>query len=273
MEEHGQAGGSPVDLARQLASAWGSMSGDEQRQAAATLTQAGFASAMDPASMAPAPQAGQGGVEELTRRLQELSAMLSPEERNQVESRLRESGMFRLPSGSGGSFSLSAADSEFFREFFEAQPGVELDGGRLAHLAAVLAAFTSSLEQLSWPTWKRIAPRSELRRGEPLGRLIAEYAAGRTEDLDAIRDETERLKQLLGSLVQSISQFGKIAHSKLQDLDPALIEASMTGKGDQACWKRYKEIVGAFDEDELEADLLAKLADSSESMMRDVVKK
>ena len=129
MNEHGQAGGSPGDLARQLASAWSSMSGEEQREAAATLTQAGFTSALDPASMAPAPAAGQGGVEELTQRLQELSAMLSPEERNQVESRLRESGMFRLPSGIGGSFALSAADSEFFLEFFEAQLVVVLVGG------------------------------------------------------------------------------------------------------------------------------------------------
>lgn len=272
-QQSDQSGDSPVALAKKLAAAWGSMSSADRREASAALSAGGVSTQVEPASMAPAPAAGEGGVEELTRRLEELSAILSPDERATLESKLRKSGIFKLPSGSGGSWTVPATNSDFFKEFFASQQGTELDGPRLSELSAALAGLAHSMDQLGWSTWKRIAPRSELRRGEPLGRLIGEYASGQSGDLQAIRDEIERLRQLVAALVSSISQVGHFAHRRLGELAPELIESSTGDQGEKACWRRYKEIVGTFDEDELEADMLASIVDYSESMLRDVIKK
>jgi len=275
-QEHGGSGQSPVELARSLAGAWSNLSGEDRRACAAALKEGGVKTEAEPASMAPAPGAGDGGVEELSRRLAELSAVLSPDERATLESKLRKSGVFKMPSGSGsqsGSWTLKAAHSDFFREFFASQEGTELDGPRLSELSAALAGLAHSLDQLSWSTWKRIAPRSEMRRGEPLGRLIGEYASGQAGDLETIKNEIERLRQLVGALVSAMAQVGSFAHRKLGELSPGLIESSVGEQGDKACWKRYKEIVGTFDEDELEADILSSIVDYAEAMLRDVMSK
>lgn len=276
-DEQGQD--QPVALAHHLATLWGGMSAEERKACTTALRQGGVFSEPDPSPprAAPAAGAGLGGVSELTQRLEELSAMLTPEERAQLETKLKQSGFFRLPSDSGGSggssWKVPATQSDFFREFFASQQDAELDGPRLSDLSAALAGLAHSLDQLAWSSWKRIAPRSELRRGEPLGRMIGEYASGQAGDLQAIKAEIERLRQLVASLVTAISQVGHFAHRKLQELRPDLIESSMGEQGERACWRRYKEIVGAFDEDELEADMLASIADYAESMLRDVMSK
>lgn len=266
----------PIAKARELAQTWLGLSEEERRACAEALREGGVfeQDQVQPAPAAPAAGAGLGGVSELTQRLEQLSAMLTPEERAQLETKLKQSGFFKLPSDSGGSsWKVPATQSDFFREFFSSQQDTELDGPRLSDLSAALAGLAHSLDQLAWSSWKRIAPRSELRRGEPLGRLIGEYASGQSGDLESIKAEIERLRQLVAALVTAISQVGHFAHRKLQELNPELIESSMGEQGERACWRRYKEIVGAFDEDELEADMLASLADYAESMLRDVLSK
>lgn len=276
-DDQHDAAGQPLAMAQQLAGAWGTLTREERQACADALREAGVLDdePAPPMRAAPARGAGLGGVSELTQRLEELSAMLTPDERAQLETKLKQSGFFRLPSDSGGSggssWKVPATHSDFFREFFATQQDAQLDGPRLSELSAALAGLAHSLDQLAWSSWKRIAPRSELRRGEPLGRLIGEYASGQSGDLEAIKDEIERLRQLVAALVTAISQVGHFAHRKLRELNPELIESSMGEQGERACWRRYKEIVGAFDEDELEADMLASLADYTESMLRGVL--
>ncbi len=215
----------------------------------------------------PEPESRPDQALRLAEQLAELSRSMSPSERSQILSRLAHSGFSRIP-GPSDSWILPPDQSGLFREVLSLDSNAQLDGPRLSELAAAMARFVSSLDQLAWNTWAKVAPRSDVTRVAPIGRLIGQYATGQTDDAELVKREVERLRVLIAALLGAMGQVGHFAHRRLEELSPDLIEANVGGS-DAKSWRRYRELVGEFDESATESSMLESVAEYAESMLRD----
>jgi len=154
-----------------------------------------------------------------------------------------------------------------FRAAARLGPNADVRPERVVALAAALLRLAYGLDQIAWGTWKKMAPTSTIRRGTGLPECVAAYFEGRGAPADA---EVERLRLFVSSLISSVSQVGHFAHRELDRLGPERIEdgvaAGALGR-DAACWKRYKELAGAYDEDQLEAAMLGSMTEYVEAML------
>lgn len=203
----------------------------------------------------------------LAEQLAEMSKSMSPEDRSRILSRLAHSGFSRIP-GPSDSWILPPDQTGQFREVLSLGENAQLDGARLSELAVAMARFVASLDQLAWNTWAKIAPRSEIARVAPIGRLIGQYASGEIHDNELVRREVERLRILIAALLGAMGQVGHFAHRRLEELSPELIEAS-AGGSEARSWRRYRELVGQFDESATEASVLESVAEYAEAVLRD----
>ncbi|MCA9290303.1 MAG: hypothetical protein KDA25_04185, partial [Phycisphaerales bacterium] len=95
------------------------------------------------------------------RRLVELSAGLSAEEKAAIVERLRRAG---LAPASGGDWPQEAAAA--LRERLRLPESAHVDPERTVELVSLLVHdLAGPLDDIVWRTWKQIAPRSDLRRG------------------------------------------------------------------------------------------------------------
>ncbi|MCW5775198.1 MAG: hypothetical protein KIS87_01955 [Phycisphaeraceae bacterium] len=160
-----------------------------------------------------------------------------------------------------------------FREAARLGPGVEVRPERAIALAAVLTRIALGLDQIAWGTWKKIAPRSQVRRVGSLSEAMATYCAGRGDNAEA---DLERLRLLISAMLTSVSQVGHFAHRELGRLSPEMVEDGVTARGvgrDGACWRRYRELAGDYDEDLLEASMLSAMSEYVEAMLEGGVRR
>lgn len=154
-----------------------------------------------------------------------------------------------------------------FRAAARLGPNTDVRPERVVALAAALLRLAYSLDQIAWGTWKKMAPTSTVRRGTGLPESVAAHFEGRGGAPDA---EVERLRLFVSSLLSSVSQVGHFTHRELGRLGPERIEdgvvAGALGR-DAACWRRYRELAGAYDEDQLEAAMLGSMAEYVEAML------
>ncbi len=154
-----------------------------------------------------------------------------------------------------------------FRVAARLAPDADIRPERVVALAGTLLRLAYGLDQIAWGTWKKMAPTSTVRRGAGLAEAVASDLEGRGASADA---KVERLRMLVFSLLSSVSQVGHFAVRELGRLGPERIEDGVSAGGfgrDSACWRRYKELAGAYDEDQLEASMLGSMTEYVEAML------
>lgn len=154
-----------------------------------------------------------------------------------------------------------------FRAAARLGPNVDVPPERAVALAAALLRLAYGLDQIAWGTWKKMAPTSGVRRGAGLPEAVAAYCQGRGETAEA---EVECLRLFVSALLSSVSQVGHFTVRELERLGPERIEDGVSSGAmgrDAACWRRYKELAGAYDEDQLEAAMLGSMTEYVEAML------
>lgn len=209
----------------------------------------------------------------LVGRLIEASKGLSDEQKHALAEKLKGAGF--VLEGSGGGWPDAAAQAVAT----ELAPGekITLDPVRTLELLAILTGVARGLDQLAWNTWKTMAPRSQIRRGNELQKTMARFVAG-DQDVPRgqVKQDVEKLRQLIAALISAVGKAGgPFAQKLIQRYDPAEIEAAV-GKGgfmsstDAKCWAKYKEMAGSMDAVSIENDLLAAIVSWAEPLIKGI---
>jgi hypothetical protein len=210
----------------------------------------------------------------LVARLAELAPTLTDVQRRVLTDRLREAGL--APKATGGA-AWPDEPLEKFRAKVQMRESAP-DSARLLELATILVEVASSLDQLTWNTWKTVAPRSALRRPAPLAQSMGRFVSGDAEVGRAqVAQDVERVRQLTAALISAVSQIGRqFAQGHLAKFSPneieslASMERSVLVSKEVRCWRKYVELAGALDESAIEAEIMQVLASYAESLMKGI---
>lgn len=212
----------------------------------------------------------------LTARLVELAPTLSAEEKQAVIEQLRQAGL--APKGQNG-WPKKAAESLASELQLSGQESVDRD--RLMELVALLVRLAQSLEQLAWETWKRMAPRSTIRRPARLQGTMRRFIRGDADLTSAqIADDVNQLRRLLAALISAVAQAGRrVGAAQFKALSPSeirLLVKTESGGGlksliqkspDAKCWEKYVELAGQITEESIEREIIEAIVSSAEGLM------
>ncbi len=208
----------------------------------------------------------------LVARLVQLAPTLTEEQRKTAITRLSEAGL--AEKGTGPEW--PAQPVKVLKTKLQLTDRDQLDATRLIELLSELVAFSSSLDQLVWATWKQVAPKSDMKRPTPVQRSFGRFVAG---DQDISRSQVaadvDRLRQLMAGLISAIAQAGNLfAQRHVGKFSVANIEAyadkmpgMMVGK-EVKCWRQYKELATAMDIQTIEIEIQNAIAEYTETLIR-----
>lgn len=207
----------------------------------------------------------------LVTRLTALAPSLSDSERQAVIERLREAGL--APVSQGGWPEEGVAR---LKESLQLGAAEAMAPDRVLELAALVADFAASLDQLVWRAWQKLAPKSTFRSTTPLREVFSKFAKG---DQDTPRGQVvhdiRKLRQLVAALVSASGMSGQFATRYVARFSPAEIETlvGMEGGGffvakEVKCWRRFAELAAEVSEQAVEQDIREQVAEFAESLMR-----
>jgi len=213
----------------------------------------------------------------LVTRLIDLVSTLSQEEKQAVIERLREAGLAPEVRQDWPDEAAKALRAEL-----KSSDEETIDVTRLLKLAALIAQFVRSLDQLAWETWKTMAPRSTIRRPAHLRSTMRRFVADDPDVTDdQLSQDLDRLRRLLASLISALGQAGRqIAAGYPKRLSPSEIELlvkteagglwkSLIQKSPEAkCWEKYVELSGQITEASLEREIVEAIVNSAEQLMK-----
>lgn len=225
------------------------------------------------------PRAGDQELQDpgfLVTRLVDLIPTLSDEERQVLIERLREAGLAPRVQQGWPEEGAKALGSQLQMGDQES-----VDMPRLLSLTSMLVEFVQSLDQLAWETWRRMAPRSTIRRPARLQSTIRRFVGADPEaPHDLISQDLNKLRRLLASLISAVGQAGRqIASGYLKGFSPSEIELlvkteagglwkSLIQKSPAAkCWEKYVELAAQLTEESIEREIVAAIVSSAERLM------
>jgi hypothetical protein len=153
------------------------------------------------------------------------------------------------------------------------------DPNRLLALAETLIEFVQPVYQLTWTTWRTLAPNSAIRRTGNLQRTLTQFIAGEEGSADALASELNRLRQMAASLVSALGHVGQqVTAGYLSRFQPSEIEqivAAESGGGgglfkSQAarCWRKYQELAAMLESAALDTEVRRAIATHVEQLMK-----
>jgi len=156
-----------------------------------------------------------------------------------------------------------------------------IDPQRLGRIFAQLADMVSTLDQLSWNIWKRIAPRSGLRRDNmvpELRVLIRRSLTGETEASSAqVYLQIEKTRQLLSAMLASLDAVGRgFSHAFQQQYSPEAIREVVRAEGkhglfdnpEARAWQRYSERAATLSATAIETEIREHFVRLTEDLAR-----
>ena len=160
-------------------------------------------------------------------------------------------------------------------------PGATIDAASAMDLAAMLAEFAASLDQVVWSTWKIVAPNSPLKRSSPARVSMSRYVAGEPgATREQVKQDLERLRQLTAALTAAVGQTGRVfAQKHVEKFAPGEIEhmakasaGSVLVGHEVKCWRKYVELAGPQDAQAIEREILGAMAGYAESLLKGLSK-
>lgn len=153
------------------------------------------------------------------------------------------------------------------------------DAVRVMELVAMLIEFASSLDQVVWNTWKAVGPNSAVKRPAPLKGTMARFVTGEADTpRDKVKQDLERLRQMTAALTASVNQAGRqFAQRHIERFGSAEIERAVREEGgggwgglEAKCWKKYQQMSGTMDAEEIHRELLGAITSFTESLLRGI---
>jgi hypothetical protein len=228
------------------------------------LVPRGNTNAEAPVPVAPTDLAEFNDAGFLIRQLQKLAPDMSAEQRVRAAEELERSG---ISTGGAGGVSPDAMDR--LRAALELSPESAVDLERTVHVMATVLEKVVSLDDIAWKNWKQMSSDSRRSRGRSgLASMLGKYMVGDGDvGRSQVTDELEAFRRLTASLMLALSQSGQAAYQQIRKLHPDEIEAiirnekgSVLVSQDVRCWRRYRELTGAMDSAQIEAEVLRSLA-------------
>ncbi len=208
----------------------------------------------------------------LLTRLIDLVPTLSENEKQALMEQLKEAGLevevgYDWPEEAARDLgsALQLGDEESF------------DMARLLQLAALLVQFVRSLDQLAWETWRRLAPRSSIRRPARFRGTARRFVVGDPElSQDQVRGDLDRLRQLIASLISAVGQAGhQFAANYHRSLSPSEIEDVVKTEGVKfyespkaKYWDKYCELAKEIGEESIDREILEAVRSAAELLMK-----
>ena len=208
----------------------------------------------------------------LAEELSLLAGKLRERERRALGDRLAAAGV--SPAGVEGAAEGEGAAS--VKKALGLGDGRALATDRvLKAFALVVQEYVRSVDDLSWATWRALAPHSNRRKSDELHVLLGRYvdADGRGS-IDRVRSGFADSRQLMTSLLSALDQAGGVAFRRVNTLSPFGIESRAESQRggleslEAACWKLYKEEASRLDEATVEADARRAIAEYAEGLWR-----
>jgi len=121
------------------------------------------------------------------------------------------------------------------------------DPNRVAELVLLMAEFSGAIQQLTWATWRTIAPHATIKRGGAVQKISgavcgrAKYAAGNSS-----RRISRHSRHLIASIISGVSDVGhQFAASHLARFMPAEIESAVDAEGGKGMFtKQSRGLLG-----------------------------
>lgn len=150
-----------------------------------------------------------------------------------------------------------------------------IDMTRTAKLLVLLMEHLRGVDQLTWSTWRTIAPRSELRRPCDLRKEATRYLNGDRDVSGAeLRRHVEALRKLSAAMTAGVGQAGsQFARKHLLKFAPEEIEARANPGGgllanrEYKSWNLYVEMSRDLGEDAIEHAIKEAIVGYTESLL------
>lgn len=167
-------------------------------------------------------------------------------------------------------------DIAALRELLQLPPSQRLEPERLLELLPHLVRFALQLDPAVWSAWQHVAPASSAQRPPALAHLLARLCAEEPgTPLNPLAEQLDQLRLLTQGLLAAASQqahlviqrhFARFAPAAIEALPNSALFGVMR---DARRWRKYRDLVGAFNPARFESDVLQSMAEFVEGLMRD----
>jgi hypothetical protein len=151
------------------------------------------------------------------------------------------------------------------------------DPNRVAELVLLMAEFSGAIQQLTWATWRTIAPHATIKRGGAVQKSVARFVAGQNMPRELVAADFTALRHLIASIISGVSDVGhQFAASHLARFMPAEIESAVDAEGGKgmfkskaaACWEKYAELSETLEPSAIESEIRRVIAEHAEHLLK-----
>jgi hypothetical protein len=211
-------------------------------------------------------------VEFLVRSLLEIAPTLSDGQKEFIDRSLRDAGL-RPKARQGNSIELD----QKLKQKFRVGDDYSISAEQISELNAALIDFVLKLEPLVWNTWRQLSPRSAVRPQGALTEKIGQFLKSEAKvSVNQVDSDLKLLQRLIAAMTSAVSRVGgQFAKRHLAKFLPLEIETlvkmeprSVFVSHDVRCWKKYKELAEALNEDSIEMEIRKAIVDYVESLTK-----
>ena len=208
----------------------------------------------------------------LVHKLQKIFPELPGDKKESVTTKLRQMGLAPQVREN-----YSDESTEKLRILFQLDDDLNFDSDHLAELIILLANFVYKLEPLVWNTWKRLSPRSSIRRSSDLRKTIGQFLSNDSNvSQKHVDDELKELQQLSAAVITAIGRVGsQFAKQHLAKFSPAEISSlvkmehrSVLVSHEVKCWRKFIELSDTLNEDSIEMEITKAIVNYVESLVK-----
>ena len=146
----------------------------------------------------------------------------------------------------------------------KSEAGQSVNSERLMELSIILAEFVFRLEPLVWNVWRKLSPRSNIRKSADLKDIMGKFVFNVPDvSCEQIDNELKELQRLIAAIITAISQVGsQFARVHLAKFSPSEISAlvkvekgSIMVSQEVKCWRKYLKLASNLNEDSIETEI------------------
>ena len=208
----------------------------------------------------------------LVHSLMEIAPTIPVEQKESIIKRLQQAGL-----GTKGRENYSDESIEKLRTQLRLGDEQAFDPDRLTELIVLLNNFVYKLGPLVWNTWRKLSPRSTVRRSGDLRKTIGQFLINDSNvSRENVDSELKELQQLIAAVITAISRVGsQFAKLHLAKFSPSEISSlvkmehrSVLVSHEVKCWRKFLELADTLNEDSIETEITKAIVNYVESLVK-----
>ena len=208
----------------------------------------------------------------LVHSLLEIFPKLPAGQKESITKRLQQ-----ISSGSQVRVDYSDETIEKLRTKLQLGDEPDFDAEHLAELIVLLANFVYKLEPLVWNTWRKLSPRSSIRRSGELKKTVGQFLSNDSNiSQENLENELKELQQLTAGIITAIGRVGsQFAKQHLAKFSPSEISSlvkmehrSVLVSHEVKCWRKFLELADTLNEDSIETAITKAIVDYVDSLVK-----